>query len=153
MHDPFAAFFSSRMVPVPNGEDRRRESIRLAACALLLELAYADDEFSDVERTHIEAVMRRHFALDEETARSIIAFAEATRDEGNNMPRFAALIRDNYDLGQKLLLAEIMWGLVLADGSIARREAYLLRRIGNLLDLESGYLDQARSNAADQNLN
>jgi uncharacterized tellurite resistance protein B-like protein len=149
MQDPFAAFFSARMTPVPNGEDRRREAIRLAACALLLELAYADDDFSDVERAHIEAVMRRHFALDEETARSIIAFAESTREDDSNMPRFAALIRDDYDLGQKLLLAEIMWGLVLADGSIARREAHLLRRIGSLLDLEAGYLDQARSNAAD----
>jgi uncharacterized tellurite resistance protein B-like protein len=152
MQDPFAAFFSSRMVPVRNGEDRRREAIRLAACALLLELAWADDDFSDVERTHIEAVMRRHFALDEETAVSIMTFAEATREAGGNVNRFAALIRDNYDIGQKLLLAEIMWGLVLADGVIARREADLLRKIGSLLDLEAGYLDQARSNASD-NLN
>lgn len=149
MQDPFAAFFSTRMIPVRNGEDRRREAIRLAACALLLELAWADDEFSDIERSHIEAVMRRHFALDEETAKSIMTFAEATRDTGGNVERYAALIRDNYDIGQKLLLAEIMWGLVLADGVIARREATLLRRIGSLLDLESGYLDQARTNAAD----
>lgn len=149
MQDPFAAFFSARMIPVRNGEDRRREAIRLAACALLLELAWADDEFSDVERTHIEAVMRRHFALDEETAKAIMMFAESTRDSGGNVDRYAALIRDNYDIGQKLLLAEIMWGLVLADGVIARREATLLRRIGGLLDLEAGYLDQARSNAAD----
>jgi len=150
MQDPFAAFFSSRMIPVRNGEDRRREAIRLAACALLLELAWADDEYSEVERSHIEAVMRRHFALDEETAKSIMTFAEATRETGGNVDRYAALIRDNYDIGQKLLLAEIMWGLVLADGVIARREADLLRKIGNLLDLEAGYLDQARSNAADR---
>jgi len=149
MQDPFAAFFASRMVPVANGEDRRREAIRLAACALLLELAWADNDFSDVERTHIEAVMRRHFALDEETAKSIMMFAETTRETGGSVTRFAALIRDNYDIGQKLLLAEIMWGLVLADGVIARREADLLRKIGSLLDLEAGYLDQARTNAAD----
>jgi uncharacterized tellurite resistance protein B-like protein len=94
--------------------------------------------------------MRRHFSLDEATARSIIELAEAAREDENNVSRFAALIRDNYDVGQKLLLAEIMWGLVLADGAIAQREAYILRKLGNLLDLEAGYLAQARNSATDR---
>jgi uncharacterized tellurite resistance protein B-like protein len=150
MQDPIESFFKTRMIPVPNGEDHRREAIRIAACALLLELAYADAEFSDAERTHIEAVMRRHFSLDEATALQIMQHAESAREHEGGVQRFAALIRDNYDLGQKLLLAEIMWGVVLADGSIAHREAYLLRRIANLLDLEAGYLAQARNSATGQ---
>lgn len=149
MHDPFEKFFASRMRPVTNGEDRRTEAIRVAACALLLELAHADDEFSEAERSHIEVVMRRHFALDEETALQIMDLAETARERERGVTRFATLIRDQYDLGQKLLLAEIMWGLVLADGAIARHEAHLLRRIGSLLDLETGYLAQARSNAGE----
>ena len=40
------------------------------------------------------------------------------------------------------------WGLILADGQIARHEAYLLRKIANLLDLEPGYLSAARKRAA-----
>src|SRR5690554_1700341 len=115
MRDPIESFFKARMIPVPNGEDRRTEAIRIAACALLLELAHADTDFSDVERNHIEAVMRRHFSLDEDTARQIIEHAESARQREGDVHRFASLIRDNYDLGQKLLLAEIMWGLVLAD--------------------------------------
>lgn len=150
MQDPFASFFSTRMTPVKNGEDRRMEAIRVAACALLLELAYADDDFSEGERSHIEAVMRRHFNLDEDTATSIIELADSARVHEGDVQRFAAMIRDNYDLGQKMLLAEIMWGLVLVDGAIARREAYLLRKIANLLGLEAGYLDQARNTAADK---
>jgi uncharacterized tellurite resistance protein B-like protein len=150
MQDPFASFFATRMTPIKNGEDRRIEAIRIAACALLLELAYADSDFNDAERLHIEAVMRRHFNLDETTAKQIIELADAARENEPDVHRFAALIRDNYDIGQKMLLAEIMWGLVLADGGIARREAYLLRRIANLLDLEAGYLDRARNSAADR---
>jgi uncharacterized tellurite resistance protein B-like protein len=147
MQDPFESFFTRHMRPVKNGEDRRVAAIRVAACALLLELAHADDEFSEAERAHIEAVMRRHFALDEETALSIIELADAARGRERGVHRFAALIRDHYDLGQKMLLAEIMWGLVLADGAIARHEAHLLRRIAGLLELETGYLAHARSNA------
>lgn len=149
MQDPIELFFASRMRPVRNGEDRRVAAIRVAACALLLELAHADDEFSEAERIHIEVVMRRHFALDEATALEIMQIAEVARERERGVQKFATLIREQYDLGQKLLLAEIMWGLVMADGEIARHEAHLLRRIGSLLDLETGYLAQARSNAGE----
>ena len=121
--------------------------VQLAACALLLELAHADDEFSEQERTHIEAVLRRHFALDEETARELVELAEAERQSAIDLYQFTSLIRDSYDLGQKTLLAEIMWGLLMTDGEIAHHEAYMLRKIANLLDLEPGYLAAARKRA------
>jgi uncharacterized tellurite resistance protein B-like protein len=44
-----------------------------------------------------------------------------------------------------------MWGLILSDGEIARHESYLLRKIGNLLDLKPGYLADARRSAAAKN--
>jgi uncharacterized tellurite resistance protein B-like protein len=40
-----------------------------------------------------------------------------------------------------------MWGLVAADGQIASHEAYLVRKISNLLDLEPGYLNAAKKKA------
>ena len=118
--------------------------VHIAACALLLELAHADDEFSDAERMHIEAVLRRHFQLDEATALELMELAEAERSAADGLQRFARLIRDGYDRGQKTLLAEIMWGVILSDGEIARHEAYMLRKITTLLDLEAGYLSDLR---------
>ncbi len=129
-------------------EERRR--LHIAACALLLELAHADDELADVERDHIEAVMRRHFDLDEATAQELIRLAEAERAAAIDLYQFTNLVRSSYDLGQKTLLAEIMWGVILADGRIARHEAYLLRKIANLLDLKPGYLAAARKRAAEE---
>lgn len=126
----------------PAPEDTRR--LHIAACALLLELAHADDEFSDSERLHIEAVLRRHFDLDQETARELMELAAREQDQAIDLYQFTSLIRSSYDLGQKTLLAEIMWGVILADGEIARHEAYMLRKIANLLDLEPGYLAAAR---------
>jgi uncharacterized tellurite resistance protein B-like protein len=166
MLESIRAFFEQRM-DLPgngtgngNGTGRREteaaeaardeESLRrlhVAACALLLELAHADDEFSESERLHIQAVLRRHFDLDEETADQLMALAEKEQAESIDLYQFTTLIRSSYDLGQKTLLAEIMWGLILADGEIARREAYMLRKIANLLDLEPGYLSAARKRA------
>lgn len=129
-------------------DEEARRRLHVAACALLLELAYADDEFDSAERMHVEAVLRRHFDLDEATARELMELAAAERRDAVDLYQFTTLIRSSYDLGQKTLLAEIMWGLVLADGRIARHEGYMLRKIANLLDLEPGYLSAARKRAA-----
>jgi uncharacterized tellurite resistance protein B-like protein len=147
--------FAERMAPPadartngrPHSEEEvlaEQQRLHVAACALLLELAHADDNFSDAERAHIGAILQRHFALDPETADTLIELAEAERAQAADLYQFASLVRDSYDMGQKTLLAEIMWGLVLADGQIARHEGYVLRKIANLLDLEPGYLSTAR---------
>jgi uncharacterized tellurite resistance protein B-like protein len=47
-------------------------------------------------------------------------------------------------------LPEVMWGLILADGVVAEHEAYLVRKMANLLGLEAGYLSQARAQAAEK---
>lgn len=158
MLDPIRSFFQRNIAIEGNGQETAaaaeasRQSaadrkLHIAACALLLELAHADDEFSDDERNHIAAVLQRHFALDEGTAEELMQLAEAERSKAIDLFQFTNLIRNSYDLGQKTLLAEIMWGLVMADGAIARHEAFLLRRIAGLLDLETGYLAHAKSNA------
>lgn len=155
MLDSIRTFFTKRMqLPAPaNGrppaaasdvEEEARLRLHIAACALLLELAHADDAFTAAERDHIEAVLRRHFDLDEETAHELVELAEAERKSAIDLYQFTSLVRDSYDLGQKTLLAEVMWGLIVSDGEIARHEAYMLRKIANLLDLEPGYLAAAR---------
>lgn len=129
--------------------EEERQRLHVAACALLLEIAYADDHFSDAERNHICAIMQRHFGLDEETAEALMELAEAERARAIDLYQFTALIRDNYDLGQKTLLAEIMWGLIITDGTVQRHEGYMLHRIASLLDLEPGYLAVARKRSGE----
>ena len=151
--DSFKKFFNQRMQPgdeqSPNGAKQEKpDPLHVAACALLLELAHADEQFTESERSHIHAVLMRHFALDYDTARELMKLAEEQRANAVDVFQFANLVRNSYDVGQKTLLAEIMWGLILTDGEIARHESYMLRKIANLLDLEPGYLSKARAAAA-----
>jgi len=158
--DPIRLFFQKQMQGGHTAPDRapmsaaeaEQRNLHVAACALLLELAHADEEFSEDERIHIEAVMRRHFALDEDTAQELIALAQMQRKEAIDLYQFTRLVRESYDLGQKTVLAEIMWGLIMTDGQIAHDEAYMLRKIANLLDLKPGYLSEARKRAASDDM-
>lgn len=143
MLDAIKSFFRSSMVPAPEPQPGAPD-LRLAACALLLELAHADEAFTAEERRHVEGAVRRQFGLDAEQAERLLALAQEARARAVDMWQFTSLIAEHYSLGQKMVLAEMMWGLVYADGELAQREDYLMRKISNLLRLEPGYLAEAR---------
>jgi uncharacterized tellurite resistance protein B-like protein len=151
--DSIRGFVSRRILGAPASPDAsaahtpRPSGVQVAACALLLELAHADGEFSPAERAHIESAVGRHFGLDESTTRELLALAEAERRESIDHFQFTRLIAEQYDLGQKMVLAEVMWGVVLADGEIATHEGWLVRKLAHLLELEPGYLAEAKKTA------
>ena len=146
------SFFDSQMAQ-PTTADGEVDSaadghaVQLAAAALLLELAHADDEFSPEERSYIEGALARQFDLAEDEVANLIELAGREHQESVDHFQFTSLISENFDLGQKVVLAEVMWGLVAADGQIASHEAYPVRKISNLLDLEPGYLNAAKKKA------
>ena len=149
MLDAIRQFVTGRIRP-PTDEvvERSTPSVQLAACALLLELAHADGEFSPDEQRHIEGALIRHFGLDEATAAELLDLAEAERSKSIDHFQFTRLIAEQHDLGQKMVLAELMWGVILADGKLADHEAHLVRKMAHLLELKPGYLSEARKSAS-----
>lgn len=126
------------------------DRVQLAACALLLELAHADDEFSPEEQQYIERAFTHHFGLDQATGMELLRLAEAEREQSLDHFQFTRLIATEYDLKQKMALAEAMWGVILADGHLSDRETHLVRKLASLMQLEPVYLAQARRAAAGQ---
>jgi uncharacterized tellurite resistance protein B-like protein len=154
--DAIKRFFDLNLAPAEPAESGDADAaasapagspIQVAACALLLELAYADDEFTADEREHIEETLTRHFAIPLEMARELIELAEEERRRAVDLYQFTSLINRHYDEGQRMVLAEVMWRLVYADGELAKHESYLMRRLSSLLELRPGYLAEARKRA------
>jgi len=149
--DAIRRFVSDRLSPArgaaaePTADPGHK--LQLAASALLLELAHADDAFTPEERRHIEATIGRHFALDETEVAELLRLAEAERAQSLDHFQFTRLIAAEYDLRQKVALAELMWGVILADGTLGDHETHLLRKMGSLMQLEPAYLAQARRSA------
>lgn len=130
------------------GHDRaEHDRIHVAAAALLLELAHADEEFSATEREHLEETLARHFDLSGDETRELIALADEERRRAVDLYQFTRLIAERYDEGQKMVLAEVMWRMAYADGELAKHESYLMRKVSNLLELRPGYLATAKKRA------
>lgn len=153
MLDAIRQFVSDRLLTGGSAADPNAPAdttpVQLAACALLLELAHADGEFSPEERHHIERTLIRHFGLDDGTAGELMRLAEAERAQSLDHFQFTRLIAAEYDLGQKMVLAEVMWGVILADGRLSDHETHLVRKLASLMDLPPAYLAQARKAATE----
>lgn len=118
--------------------------VQLAACALLLELAHADNEFSAEERYHIEDTLQRHFGLDDDSGAELIRLAETARSESLDHFQFTRVVAAEYTLAQKMVLAEVMWGVILADGHLTDHETHLVRKMASLMQLDPAHLAEAR---------
>ena len=120
------------------------DDVRVAACALLIELASVDGDFSDAEQAQIRWILERHFGVTGEGVDALMADAAAAARSSVDDFTFTRRVVQAYDLPQRMVLAELMWQVVLADGQLAERESYLMRKLANLLQLEPAYLAEAR---------
>src|SRR5919112_1329897 len=151
MLEAIRRFVSERLINHSTVDEPNRPGARpveLAACALLLELAHSDGEFSEEERQHIQRTLVRHFGLDDPAGTELLRLAEEERTRSLDHFQFTRLIAQEYDLGQKMVLAEIMWGVILADGHLSDHETHLVRKMASLMQLDPSYLAQARRSAA-----
>ena len=144
MLDAIKSFFGATMEPTSPDEEVGEEDVRLAACALLIEIAHADDEFTNDENQHLLSAVRRQYGLESGEAEQLLELAEQARTAAVDLWQFTKLIKDSYSLGQKMVLVEVMWGLVYSDGELSSHEESLMRRVCHLLDLAPGYLADVR---------
>src|SRR5262245_22094402 len=68
------------------------DAVHVAACALLLDIAYADGEFTAPERAHLEGVLARHFSLSLEDGRALITLCETERKKAVDHFQFTRVL-------------------------------------------------------------
>jgi uncharacterized tellurite resistance protein B-like protein len=120
------------------------DPLRLAACALLVELARADGEFTEVERAHIADILVREFQVTPPGAQELMTAADESLREAVALHEYTAVINARYGVTERAALAEQLWHVVDADGVLSQHEVSLIRRMGSLLDLPPGALNAAR---------
>ena len=126
------------------------EPLRLAACALLVELSRADGEFSEIERAHIAEILVREFQVTPTGALELMTAADESLREAVDLHQFTAVINARYGVTERAGLAELLWSVVDTDGVLSQHEASLIRRMGGLLDLPPGALNAARARVAER---
>jgi uncharacterized tellurite resistance protein B-like protein len=110
---------------------------RLAAAALLVHAAEIDGNISDVERTTLHQVIKRHFDLDETQTDTLLAEATQAEQEAVDLYHFTRLLNRALDEDGRRRMVEMMWKIVYADGRVTEFERNLIWRAADLLGISS----------------
>ena len=145
MIDLVKKFFDRRSEDLPTDNKRERpHDIRVATCALLLEMANIDDEFTDSERKDIILILKNNYNLPDEDVTALIEATEEELKESIDLWRFTTLINKNYSIEEKIQIIEMVWKIAYADGRLGKHEDYLVHKLTKLLRLTHKQLIDAK---------
>lgn len=129
------------------------ERLQVATCVVLLEVAQADDEFSDGERARLSEVLRRRFSLEEEEVAALIELAREARLDSFDLWKFTNQINRACSAREKEGIIREVWRVVYADGSLDGHEDYLMHKLAQLLNLNHSQLIEAKLAVLEENRN
>lgn len=126
------------------GACERADRIQVAACALLLEMAAIDGEFSPAEQDSILAILQQEFALGALEATAVMEAAQAERAGSIDLWRFTNLINQDYPTADKIRVIEMIWKVIYVDGRLQGHEDHLVHKLAKLLHLGHAELIEAK---------
>lgn len=128
-------FEKERLCDPVHNKNTDAYDIRVATCALLLEMANIDGEFSKEEHEKIISMLKINYKLSDE---DIDRLLEASRKELNgsvDLWQFTNLINKNYSREEKNCIVEMIWKVIYVDGRLDKHEDYLVHKLGRLLHM------------------
>ena len=110
--------------------------LQIATCALLLEMAHADDEYTPEEGAHIADLMQQRFGLSQEAFEQIHELADQRRREQIDLWGFTRTLKAHFSAEQKMQVMEMLWSVIYADDTLADYEDHLVHTLAKLLDID-----------------
>jgi len=123
------------------------EKLQLATCALFLEVANSDDDFSKVEKQFIIKTMKKQFQLDDNLVEELIEGSKVQTEKSVSLYEFTKIINNSFNKQEKIAIVKSLWQLVFADGVMNKYEEYFVRKISNNLHLEHSEIIAAKLEA------
>jgi len=116
--------------------EKGETKIQIATCALFLEMAKSDLNFTEEERSHIFETMKSIFQLDDEFVKDLLKLSEIEVKESISLYEFTDTINQHFSNEEKFELLKNLWKLIFIDGKIDAHEEGLIRKITTMLNLE-----------------
>ena len=118
--------------------------IQVATAVILLEVAHADEEYSQTEQDHILNILKSQFSLDEESVQELIQVSEEQLRRSIDMWHFTEIINKNYDIEEKYRIIENVWQVIYADGKLDKYEDYIVHKLARILHLSHAQMIEAK---------
>jgi uncharacterized tellurite resistance protein B-like protein len=120
------------------------QNILVATCALLVEMAQIDGDFSEEEKNNLVKLLKEEYELSEEHIQEITRLARLELENSHDLWRFTNLINENYNRPEKLKIIELVWEVIYSDGKLNKYEDHLVHKLARLLNLQHSELIEAK---------
>ncbi|MBI4695028.1 MAG: TerB family tellurite resistance protein [Gammaproteobacteria bacterium] len=124
-------------------------SLALAAAALLVEVARADERIEPAERTAMARALGPALGLPEDAVARLVAEAESAVERSVSLFEFTSVLNAGLEPARKLELVANLWRVAAADGRVDHYEEYYIRKIADLLHVSHGDLIRCKLRALD----
>ena len=131
-------------VPSDDSGELNAHDVRIATCALFVEMAKIDDEFSDEEKELIFTLLQKEYELSQENVEELVSQAEEELEGSIDLWKFTNMINENYSDEEKIRIIELIWKLIYADKRLDKHEDYLVHKLAKLLGIEHKHLIDAK---------
>ena len=138
-------------LPGENKESPADKKVQVATCALLIEMANADDNFTEEEREKIISAMQSIFNLSEEYVDELIELSEERIKKSIDIFGFAITINENFSRDEKFELLKNLWRLIYTDDTLDMNEDHLMKKIANTLNMEHSDIIAAKFMVKEEN--
>jgi uncharacterized tellurite resistance protein B-like protein len=114
-------------------------------CGIMMEAANIDGSVDKEEIDKISKVLVENFNEDEVAVSNVVEKCMNELSDNKSLHFFTSRINKTFQNEKKIILIEILWEIILADGKIHDFESNLIRRLAGLLyvsDYECGKAKQ-----------
>ena len=126
-----------------SGSDKVK-NLQIATCALFLEIANSDSEFTAEERSQIIEIMKVLFSLEETQVYELLNLAEDHLSKSVSLYETTSFVDKNMSADDKYELVKNLWRLVFSDSVLNKYEDHLMHTIGTNLKLSHRELIAAK---------
>jgi uncharacterized tellurite resistance protein B-like protein len=130
--------------PSPSKEDKAK----LATAALLIRVATADSDLSEVKRRGLHVILKSGFALDDAAAAQLIDDGRAAERKAIDLYQFTRQIKDAFDAEARRRVVQMMWDMAYLEGGLNGFEANVIWRAADLLGVSTRQRVEMRQQAA-----
>lgn len=120
------------------------EKLQIATCALFIEVAKSDENFSQEEKDYTVKILRKQFELTPEEVNELMKLAEETADESVSLYEYTNVINQHFAKDEKFEIVKNLWRLIYIDENLDKYEEHFIRVITNNFHLEHQDLIDAK---------
>lgn len=125
-----------------------KPDLKVAVCALLLEVASSDLNIDSSEMVALVDILKTQYGLGAQEVEDLVEMASEEREMVPDVWPFTTALSKLYTPEEKKEVLVMVWKIVMADGRLDAHEEHFVRKLHTMLAVNQSVVQEAKEEAA-----